>query len=317
MLERFLDELGRELVKSHAPDDVRARLIEAELHLAEGVEARLELGLSVADAQREALEAFGQPVALVKAERPSVRPRLALLAIGYALFVLMFFAAWSAVSPASVAVVVSTILLLWATLAIAFAVLAFRSRRPAPFPLLATGCVASLVVAMSLGATTVPRRNAGLLPRTKAFAARRTLSTRLARREGEGARLLQDVDRLDRADGLDSFRVRNGFHVPIPASAQGWGPQLTYHDVAAEARAKDDVRSAWRMNAAEVRQLRDGLVELDDGMAHPIQSLMATAPEAATYGVVAACGVTLVDLLFGVCGALFARRRALRGPLGA
>ena len=69
MLDAYLRDLESELAKRLPPEDVRARLAEAEAHLRDGTDGRLELGLSLEEAEREAVASFGAARTLGQAMR--------------------------------------------------------------------------------------------------------------------------------------------------------------------------------------------------------------------------------------------------------
>ncbi len=315
LLDLYLRELQREFTHTLPAEDVQVRLAEAEAHLREGVEARVELGMPLAEAEREAVETFGRPVALGRAERPSVLPRLALMLAGYGAGVVTFFAGWWTVQLGIGPMIVG-LLLVWSTLAVTFAVHAFRARRPRPLAIFAVGCAASFAATLVIGTTTVFRTGAGVLPKWRVAADRADLLQDLDGRLAEGDVLRRDHQRLEEPAGIESFHGLQGYRVPVPASASHRGSRLSEHDVDSAAWAKDDVRNAWRENATEVRRLRDDIAELDAGMAHPIQNLKAIAPEIVTLNVAAALWIAFADLVFGGFGILVFRiRRRRRVPL--
>ena len=314
MLNAYLRDLEREMARNVTPEDLRARLAEAEDHLREDVDARVELGMTLDQAEREAIEAFGPPMALAKAESPSVRPRLALVLAGYGAGLVTFFVGSWMIRPGIVPLIVG-LLLVWSALAIAFAVQAFRARRPRPLAIFAVGCAASFAVTLVIGTTTVFRTGAGVLPKWRVAADRASLLDGLNGRLGEGVLLRREIKRLDGPKGIESFRGPRGYRVPIPASASRWDARLVERNVARADGARDDVRGAWRENVAEVRRLRDDLDELEEGMAHPVRNLIQIGPEVVTLNVVAAVWIALTDLVFGGMGALIFRLRRRRIPV--
>ena len=145
MLRQYLADLEAELAKRLPPEDVQARLIEAEAHLTEGVEGRLELGFSRAEAEREAIETFGAIRVLIARlesvhQARFVRQRLwtvagvtTSLCASTMLFSVTDWVWLAVLPPLAVGIGVLSI-----------SVLGFAARRSAPIPLALSGIGASL-----------------------------------------------------------------------------------------------------------------------------------------------------------------------------
>ncbi|RYG36944.1 hypothetical protein EON81_08145, partial [bacterium] len=137
-----MEALEAELSPSLNPGELSTRIAEAEAHLDDGISARIELGLTPADAEREAVEAFGKPRSVAQAiVRPvyvlTVRTRLRWLVAAYALVAGVYVRldllteAVTFLAPA----LLSTLVLC----AIGVATASFRSRRCAGLPILLMG----------------------------------------------------------------------------------------------------------------------------------------------------------------------------------
>lgn len=147
MLKAYLAELEGELARRLPPEDVQARLVEAEAHLRDGIEGRVELGLSREDAERETVAAFGDSrrvaqAVVVPGEARAVLVRLRWMAAAYCVLGASYAALdWLRVCiPFLAPLMVGAVIVCGAGIAVA----AFRTRRAATLPILTTGLAASI-----------------------------------------------------------------------------------------------------------------------------------------------------------------------------
>lgn len=171
MLERFLRRLEDEVDKTLSPSEVEALIAETREHLNDSIQARLELGYAMDEAEREAVAAFGGARSVAQAvsresARPGERARVRLLASAYGLFIVGLvagppFQRWSETLYHAIFV------LGWLAVA-AFAIASFRARRPAPVRIVATGLVAAAALWVAIGTTWLnfyPYGGFGMVPR--------------------------------------------------------------------------------------------------------------------------------------------------------
>ncbi len=147
MLDLYLRELENALSRTLTADDVQVRLAEAEVHLREGVDSRVEFGMTRDEAEKEAIEAFGGARTTARAiarvvYAHSIAVRLRYLAAAYATLAASYGVLdllrdrvpfLSAVLLTAVGVCLSGV-----------AITSFRARRSAAIPLLSTGVAASM-----------------------------------------------------------------------------------------------------------------------------------------------------------------------------
>ena len=155
MLDAYLLELRQDLARRLPEEDLRARMAEAEDHLREGIEGRVELGLSQEEAEREAIKAFGQTQSIARATAPDAgRARRRWLDAYWALFAGVVL--WSALdTPSMPDAVVGVSWLTLAVIAIGFRLATFRSGRPDPLAVLRRSFTALLAGTLLLLATHV------------------------------------------------------------------------------------------------------------------------------------------------------------------
>lgn len=156
MLEAFLHRLAEEAGKELDAETAAALVAETRGHLEESIQARLELGIEPERAEREAIQAFGEAQRTARgvaaeAARPRESKRGKVLAAAYALFIVgvVIGPDFMRLSPALYYAVYG---LAW-ILVLAFGVLAFRSRRPAPRRVLSIGLIATLGLWGGIGTT--------------------------------------------------------------------------------------------------------------------------------------------------------------------
>lgn len=158
MLEAYLDRLAKEAVKGRSMREAEALLSEVREHLNDSIQARLELGSSLEEAERDAVAAFGAPqrVARSVSEAPpnGVKARMVCLTTYWCLFVPTLV--WSAFSTRSMPeTLVGVICGAFVATAVGFGLASFRSGRPAPGSVLRRSTLALLAGAGLLLATHV------------------------------------------------------------------------------------------------------------------------------------------------------------------
>lgn len=311
MFEEYLEEVRRELSRRLPEDDVQARLTEIEAHLREGIEGRLELGLDPAEAEREAIEAFGT---VRRAATPQeLEGRVAWLGLGYAIFLIYLMAGWRLVvaNPVMIQVFLGGL-----TIAAAgFCAASYRARRPAPFKLAAVGAAATVVGTVIYGTTwlnTYAFGGMGLVPPGEADeylqVNQNLLSQRMENRVqfDKGMFVLRSSPK-----GIEGLRREGGYLAPViqPVS---YNEALTYTVVA---RASDAVR-AWRDLSTRGKEVmyiegpRDNINAILAARASGWDNFASMVPGAVQAGAIHVSVVCVADLLFGSLGAAaFARRR--------
>ena len=150
--ERFLDDLAAKMAKSLPPDEAAGLVAEARQHLEDSFQARVELGSSREEAEREALRAFGDARTVTSASTRGVEAsryaaRLRWLGWFYAALALYSVAALLRLDIGIVSLAPLGPLL-------GFAFASFRARRPAPVPIVVGGFSVSAVLATLFGLAT-------------------------------------------------------------------------------------------------------------------------------------------------------------------
>ncbi len=154
----FLAALKTRLHTFFEPGELVVRLAEADAHLRDGIEIRVELGLDLASAEREAVATFGDVERVSRAivresQARGVSVRLQILGRVYASLVVLSFVSyrllevsvWTALLP----------FLVIAAGAIGLAFTSFRARHSAPIPLAVVGVAATTTLWLAVGATTL------------------------------------------------------------------------------------------------------------------------------------------------------------------
>ena len=324
MLEAYLRDLESELAKRLPPEDVRARLVEAEAHLTEGVEGRLELGLSVEEAEREAVAAFGVVRTLAQATRPEkVKTRVTLLLGGYALglFFMAYGFSFLEREPRSI----ECVLYAWIGLGLLFAVAAFRARRPAIIPVLSAGLIGAVTLWGVVGGTWLdlyPYGGGGVVPPGEADRQLTQAKRMLAERSTDRALLERGLASLRSPSGIESLRVAGGFRAPVVKAYWGYDERVVFTVVPDAEVARTAWISAGRQqrSALETDRLEGTVEAIPMARAEPTwHSLLNCAPNVLLSGVGVAAGATVIDLAFSGLGALVysLRRRRNGGGLRA
>ncbi|GEM_PF-3565225 len=324
MLSDYLRELERELSHRLPREDVQARLAEAESHLRDGIEGRIELGMEPLAAEREAIEAFGLSRRVARATPAAgVRARVGLLGAGYGLGVLfiLFGYHFQVHYPRST----DLLFLTWIGLGVAFAVVAFRARRPMPGRVLATGLLGSLIVWLTLGATWLdlsPYMGGSVVPPGRAASQIQECRTALVEKTDDLAALDAGLETVRGLRGVEGLRGPGGYRVSV---AQYWVYEsrvrfTTVNDPKAAAQAwKDAVGPTARLRM-EVERLKRMLVAIPQAQAaSTLSNLVVVAPSVLPANVGVALGAVLIDVSFGGLGLLVSnlRRRRPRGGLRA
>ena len=324
MLEAYLRDLEAESGRRLSENEVVALVAEVREHLEESIQARLELGMSPEDAERESIAAFGaaprvaEDVVQVSAA-PRATAKVRLLAAAYALFIVALVAGppvqrWSETAYHGIFV------LGWLTVAL-FALASFRSRRPNPVRVVSTGLVAAVALWGALGATWLnlyPSGGHGVMPLVEVdrslVESRRVLAAGLEDQAAfeAGWRILRGPA------GIEGLRTAEGHRAP-DARSLGYGKRLRFNVLPNPQQAReawlgvrrngDPFYTDW--NAATIRAIPLARADRMGGF-------LAFAPESLTVGSVAAAVAGGIDLVFGGLGALVVLlRRKGRGGLRA
>ena len=145
MLERYLEELAASAGRELSAFETRALVAETRAHLEDSIQARLELGLTLEQAEREAVAAFGSPRRIVRAVvvpdlARSVRLRLRWLVLFY-----VALAAYSVTVLMNRDIGLASFAMISVPL-VGIAYGSFRSRRPAPVAILIVGLAATFTL---------------------------------------------------------------------------------------------------------------------------------------------------------------------------
>ena len=323
MLERYLDDLRRDLAPRLPEEDLQARLAEAESHLREGVEARVELGLSPEDAEREAVAAFGKTERIARSTPParsSPTLRLALLSSGYGLGVAFFVLGYRLIydHPRGIEVLFG----IWIALGLAFAVVSYRARRPTFFAVLGGGLLGAFVVWLVAGATWLdlhPYGGMGVVPPGEAAASLRRSEAALRDKRTDLAVLESGLKAIKGPRGMEALRVAGGYRAPGARDLRSRDARLTlatYPDAktATEAweRARD--RNGFR---GDVANLNATLAAIPQAQAAGLgANLVQMAPSVLSANVGVAVFAALLDLVCASLGAFAARLGRGRGRRG-
>ena len=209
MLETYLLELERELGRSFSGDDLQTRLAEAEAHLRDGVEARIELGLLPKEAERETVQAFGAVRLLARATEKcegSVKAKTGWLSVYWALFVPTIL--WSAFAERSLPdALVQANCLVFCMVGVGFGLAAFRSGHANPLAVLRRSALALGMGAMLLFVTHVVYESDGF----PSFVGRARAVDTIAGYEGSAAMALdgrlRDTSRRSGAEIARGFQL--------------------------------------------------------------------------------------------------------------
>lgn len=313
MLRAYLAELESELARRLPPEDVQARLVEAEAHLRDGTEGRVELGLTPEEAEREAIEAFGLSRRVARAEpSPSAAPRLRLLAAGYGLGVLLFLILFPLVQDTRWGA--EATFAIWIGLGFAFAIQSFRARRPTPIPVALTGLVGTLAVWLASG-TWLNLDPYGVVPWNGIGRVAQDSRQEITRRRAARAAFEGDLRTLRAPQGIEAFRKSSEYRAPI--QRVGWGPfdRLEYGfygDPNVARRAWDAAaRGAWP--TFDTSRPEAVLAAIPLAQADPVGNLRRSAPALLPPSLGVAAFAVFLDLGAAGLGAAWALRRR-RGP---
>lgn len=321
MLEAYLRELEGELSRRLPQEDVRARLTEAEAHLREGVEGRLELGLDPDAAERDAVSAYGAAQTVAKAvQREALAPRdvvrLRLLGVAYALFIAGLVGGptlMEAVRPAYYA----TFVLGWLAVA-GFAAASFRARRPAPVQVVSTGLAAAVVLWGLLGTTWLNLYafgGGGVVPigEVEEYVGKLRLSIAL-RTEGRRA-FNAGWKTLNGAEGVEGLREGRGYRIPVLQRDEYYNDRLVVgyvSDPKAATQAWRDFRS-YSLYYLDTTRETQNLAAVPAAQADPLGNLLNPMPDLIAVSLTAAGAAGTIDLAFSGLGALaFGLRRRFR-----
>lgn len=325
--EKFLDGFGQELRKSLSDSEVEALVSEARNHLEDSIQARLELGASLAEAEAQALAAFGEAHQVreeVRRREPSasVASRLYVMGTGYlvaALFILISYRLYDRFPNAGL-----WFFQLLVIVALGFAGCSFRARRPAPIPILATGVGGTFALWILLGSTWLtlgPYGGMGVVP--PGYADRQVEeSTRiLAQRTADRAVFETAITVLRSPFGIEGLRSGAGYTAPVMKEWSYPDPleltNLSDPKAARDAWERLSQNGRWRF---ETESLTSTIQAMRVARADSTwNSILHTAPSILPGGLAVAGVAALVDLGFGGLGAVVfqLRRRRPKGGLSA
>ena len=320
MLERYLEELAASAGRELSAIETQALVAETRAHLEDSIQARLELGLTLEEAEREAVVSFGQASKVgieigngVATRRYTGKTHL--LAIAYALFI--------------AGVVVGPPLQLWSEggyhgifvagyLALAaFAIASFRSRRPTPVRIALTGFLASVCLWVGIGSSWLNLYLYGgsaQIPRWELARVMRETRTNLANGTADRHAFDAGWQTLKR-EGIEGLRVMDGYQAPVVGSL-GYGERLKF----GVCRSAPAALEAWRettlrnVNASNLDYDTHLLKAVPRAQADPWGNYLSFAPSTLGLGAVATSAGIAVDLAFGGLGTLaFRIRRRRRG----
>lgn len=318
MLDLYLRELERELARSLPPEDVAARLAEAEAHLADGVAGRVELGMELGDAQHEAIESFGTARRVATAGRPTHegRPtaRVACLGAGYALAIFFVLFGWRLID--ALPQLNLWLFQSWLALGLGFAVAAFRARRPRPLAIGLTAFGATTLTWLFLGTTSLNLYafgGTGLVP--PGSLARMMADDRRLLTERMGNRAIFEAGwtTIRGPQGIEGLHNATGYQAPV-VQQPSYQTSLKYESVptAKEAlRAWSDVRQRGS-NLFETESLAANLTAAGEARAAPLKNLLSIASDLFLPNVGIAAFAVLIDYAFGGLGVLAFRLRRPR-----
>jgi hypothetical protein len=323
-LTRFLDQLDGQLKKALPKTEAEAIVEEARNHLEDSIQARLELGATAEEAETQALLAFGSSQPLVRGwsnvTAPSVAPRLYLMGVGYLLagvFILTAHLLYDRFRDPAFG-----FFCVFGAIAVGFVGCSFRSRRPAPGPVFATGLGGTLVLWILLGSTWMtlaPYGGMGVVP--PGFADRQLAECErlLVQRSADRTVVDTAMTVLRSPIGIEGLRSGVGYVAPVTKAQWAYSEpfKLTTLRDPMEARdAWEDLnrRGRWRFETSE---LVSSVAAIKAARTDSTwQSVLNAAPSIIPGGLAIALGTALTDMAFGGLGALFLRLGRRRPPGG-